>query len=324
LFNFLGDTTMRYSARALAALVVAFAFTAPAQAWTVDLNHSVTTTYAGPLNPTTFVLNPFAVTGTVVYQDDFAGSTPDSNEMVGGTGSYATGATQGALSESGGVVTMDLANSPTVIGGLTGSANNAAKLRPLNDYSSVLDNKLYRTDIFATASAFSIVNPDPKGQYGIRLRDGSPTGNSQIDFASLSVRTNGSGNTSIAFRTWVGNDYTVDPVGSWVTIDSVSLLAPTNATDIILALIKPFDTDDVETVGINESKQVFAAYAFYDSLTGLLSGATLLNGSKGLFHGEGWTQMEQFAGQVVPEPSTWLLMGIGLLGLLVASRRRLS
>jgi hypothetical protein len=311
---------MRYSIRTLAAVIVAFAFSSPASAWTVDLNHAITTTYAAPLNLASFILDPFAVTGTVVYQDDFGGSVPDSNEYASGSGSYVTGATRGSMSENGGVVTMDVSNSAVGTSGLSGNQRRMARLRPRNSYGT---SQLYQGAVFSTAAAYSIATPDERGRYGVRLHTGSPTGDPQIDFAEIAVRTR-QGNTKIVFRKWVGNDYTVSPVGGWSTIDSATLSVPTGATDIVLGLIKPFDTDDTGTVGINESKQVFAAYAFYDSVSDSLFGTTLLSGSTGLFHGENWTQMETFATQVVPEPGTWLLMGIGLISLLVTSRRRLS
>jgi hypothetical protein len=315
---------MRYSARAVAAMIVAFAFSNPASAWTVDLEAAGAYESASPFVAALPTPGGPLPGFTARYDDLFDGSPSNPDGIDGGIGGYNTGATRGlsAMTESGGVVTMDASAGEVSVSSLSGNTFLNTRLRPTYTADGDAhgnDTRLYADEYFVVGAQFSIATPDPRSRYGVRLRDGDPAQAGAIpDFVEAVVRTNSAGQTYVSMRQWTGNTATsgIPPTGSNAVIDQFLLsdvlgMAP-GATSIVLGLMKPGTNGDI-----------YGGFALRDSIGNILF-ADVFGGTGNIFHGEGWTRMEMFTTQVVPEPSTWLLMGIGLIGLLVTSRRRLS
>jgi hypothetical protein len=175
---------------------------------------------------------------------------------------------------------------------------------------------LFKTDIFTVSARFDLITPDEGEVYALRLYDpGVPSTNPSGGLIELRVRRAlGSTEATVQFRK---GEYYQDGGKTWLAVQD---LGP----DIPLDLSSGWDQIDLafdhSTAG---SKDITASFTYYD-LDGVKSPVTHNYGTKGtIFNTQEWTDVEFQAGRSVSvaEPTTMLLLGLGLIGLAGARRK---
>jgi hypothetical protein len=178
-----------------------------------------------------------------------------------------------------------------------------------------MTGSLLNSSNFAVGGIFDLVAPDKRGRYGIRLNDaGSSAQSQQID---LGVRMTKSGLLQAVFQ------YDGDRAQNGFDMTQAINLTPTLDQ---IAMLMYYDADlGTVRAGFFQMTRGFldgkTATELRDIVFG--TGTTWFANGYQMFNGEDFVRAEFFATQVVPEPSTWLMMLAGL-GLLIGIRKRVS
>ena len=266
------------------------------------------TSYAVQVGIDSFSSLVFDGTNFVPFTDTFSDGTPPPSGPSGQSSFYAVNSTSPLPAESGGLLPLDSSN------GLQGT--NAGGGARLNEAVTVSGTK---SQLFsATAGAISmsgiftlsaVSGPLNEG-YGIRFIDapaGSPPGsNQQVLELNVQWWTGNASNPAGFYIRYLVQDFNADSI---TTIDADLVNIPSGATEICLSLNRSDPS----------SSDFSASYAY---ATGGTCGSSVSLGSATGFAYEDFVRAQFHAFETVPEPATWLLMGMGLMGLGLVMRRK--
>jgi hypothetical protein len=160
-------------------------------------------------------------------------------------------------------------------------------------------------DALAVTAIFDLIDPTEAGQqYGVRFTDRAPSlMRPGSDLVEVSV-----------FRTFMDQLVVRFLEANFVvgTIDVLGTvpLDPLLGDQIALTLTSPANNNAAS-----------ASFAYING--GVVGASQSVPGSANIFEGEDWTRVQFLARQrIIPEPTTLLLIGIGLAGLGFARRRK--
>jgi hypothetical protein len=256
-------------------------------------------------------IDEFTVTknGLPFFTDPFSDGVPPPsapNFASGTPGTYFVDQ-NATLNESGGKVRLDTVGSAIVPGiGINLNFFFERALLLTNIDQSNLIAGLKNDDTFSVQGLFDLAVPTQSLEYyGIRLEDstGPNTGNDILD---LAVRRGLDGIDRVQF-------FRIDDVANTVTFFASVLLDP-NHDQILLDLTRPSTGSDAIT----------GSFAYVDG--GVVGPFTSFGTTVDIFRGENFTRASFLlvspAPASVPEPSTLILLGIGLAALAAPGWRR--
>jgi hypothetical protein len=257
------------------------------------------TSYAIQVNIDEFGI---AKNGSQFFLDSFLdGSEPPSTPTsfsYGVLGSFGTNA------ESGGKLLLD-----TAIGAFTGNAIEEARQAVvatlLTDISADMTPGLKSDDALTVGGLFDLVIPTGPlfSGYGVRFSDTTAGGTHQL--LQMFVRYDPvTGQPEIRY---ILQDFDANTI---TLLGSILLNPPSGADQIFLRIDKP-------QAATNE---FFGSYQFYDNGSPLALNTFGTPGSA--FNGENFVRAQFFASHAVPEPTSLLLFGSGLLLLAKRIRKR--
>ena len=178
---------------------------------------------------------------------------------------------------------------------------------------------LNETDSFIVSGLFDLgagAIPDSRGRMGMRLNDACPTCNNN-DLVDISLRNDGAGNFSVRFM--YNNDVRDPALADGYDFVQDSGILDLTAYDQIVFFLRNNGQGGIE-----------GGYALLDSaapsdLSTLAASATWFTDAYSMFTDETRVRAELFTTKrvvaPVPEPATYLMFGLGLIGVLTLRRR---
>jgi hypothetical protein len=243
----------------------------------------------------------------IVFNDTFSDGVPPPSGPFGPTTYGVFGDVTGA--ETGGRLFLDSSR-----GGLDANAAGAGRLDnaiTLLTSTSVAANGLWVTDNITAGVRFDLVTPAGPdfNAYGIQLNDAGPgipiSENLQISVAYLQQ-------VGAARIQFLNQNFAN---GIIQTLGIVPLAPPAGADQIDLVFARVLDANGGLT------NQFRASYSYVSAGTIIETGVFDQFGT--MFEGEDFVRARVFVAEaVIPEPSTYVLMLAGLLGLGAVARRR--
>ena len=263
-------------------------------------------------------IDQFTITrdGTTVLNDTFTDGVPPPSGPAGADTYFLSQGTPGP--ESGGLLELNTAN-----GSFSANAIETPRVVVVvTRLTCIIDcpvgsSKLGNTNLLKETGLFSFTIPTgPQFQaYGIRFSDNvaDRTGHGQL--VQLFVRFNDTdGKPEIAYVLQDFEHNIITPLGA-----PVDLLASLKS---LSELQNPVVPDQILfTLSQSVAGGSFCgSYEFFENNLDTGHGGAFNCGT--LFNGVDYVRGQFFAAQGVPEPETWLLMGVGVLGLVLVARRR--
>jgi hypothetical protein len=147
--------------------------------------------------------------------------------------------------------------------------------------------------MFEVSVLIDLVIPGAGESFSLRLTD-RVTGNTMDDFVQIQVANPSGSNPQIRFREQ-------DFVAKVITPIDADPISAASGDQVRLFLSHP--TENTNTIS--------ASYEFFKS--GVSQGTVVMSGSADIYSDEIWTRPEFAVSTAVPEPSTYLLMAVGML-----------
>jgi len=278
----------RFIQSAISVLFVMFGLAAPAQAYV-------------------FSIDNFSITknNTLIFDDAFEDGNPPPSAPDFTDGDPASYFVRGALGpESGTKLSIDRDDAVPVPRPAGGTALLQGALLNTNIQTGS-GRGLRLDDDLSLTGIFDYIAPSETNQfYAVRFTDrATGIGQPGNDIVSLQVRRTVSDQTVLELLKLSFVDGTVERIAEQAINDTHDQIVLTLATAA-------------------NSQAVQASYSFIDS--GTQSAIMTFADTVNIFNGEDWTRAQFIAGQVVPEPTTLTLMGLGLAGIGYRRKRKLA
>jgi hypothetical protein len=248
---------------------------------------------------------------TLNFTDNFSDGTPP---PCGPDGCgpqptfYGVNSTNPLPAESGGFLQLDSSNG--IVGANAGGGarinETVQKAGAISQLDKTTAGAISMTGIFTLSTVSGPLNEG----YGIRFIDapsGSPPGsNQQILELNVQWWTGNVSNPAGFYIRYLVQNFNLDTI---TTVDADLVNIPQGANEICLSLNRSAGSDNFS-----------ASYAY--GTNGACSGTTMSLGSAAGFAYQDFVRGQFHAFDTVPEPGTWLLMGVGLVALVAAARWR--
>jgi PEP-CTERM motif len=265
--------------------------------------------WSSPSHAIIVSLDQFTITqgSTTVLNDPFSGASPPPSGP-NGANTYIVQGTFPAGSESGGLLQLNSAN-----GVLTANAPETPRLFQGAENFSLLNNSA----VLVETGLFNLTIPPGPGfsAYGIRFSDNFPNATPAHPGQLVQLFVEFNATSQQAEIAYILQDFVTHTI---TQLDSpVLLLLPSGGADQILLTL------DEQNAG----GSFFGSYQFYKGgspVSGAGGGGIFADGLAlpGFSTGAQEIRGQFFAAQGVPEPGTWLLVVVGMVGLSLARRLR--
>jgi hypothetical protein len=241
-------------------------------------------------------IDEFAVikNGATIFTDPFGDGVPPPSAPAFTNGTPASYFVFGTLDEAAGRVRLDTTGANlTTFAGREFFVERALLLTNINPSDLALGLK--NDDTFSVTGRYDLTVPGALREfYGIRVNDGTPANQLPDDTLHLGVRRGADGVDRVQF-------FRLDFVTQTFT-SIASALLEAGHDQIFLDLARTSTSSDAVT----------ASFAYVDG--GVAGPVTTFGTTADIFHGENFTRAEFLFFTPVLEPSTWLLLGPGLIG----------
>ena len=246
---------------------------------------------------------------TLTFTDPFSDGPPPPcgpSGCVSQPTFYGVNSTSPLPAESGGFLQLDSSNGilGTNAGGGARINETVTKAGSISQLDQTTAGAISMTGIFTLSTVSGPLNEG----YGIRFIDapaGSPPGsNQQILELNVQWWTGNASNPAGFYIRYLVQDFNLDSIQ---TIDADLVNIPQGADEICLSLNRSAGSDSFS-----------ASYAY---ATGGTCGNQVSLGSATGFAYQDFVRAQFHAFETVPEPGTWLLTGMGLVGLRLVARR---
>jgi len=253
----------------------------------------------------------FSVTSsTLNFSDSFSDGSPPPCGPAGCATQptfYAVNSTSPLPAESGGLLQLDSSNGPQGTNAGGGARLNEAvtKSGSISQLDQSAAGAISMTGIFTLSTVSGPLNEG----YGIRFIDapaGSPPGsNQQVLELNVQWWTGNASNPAGFYIRFLVQDFNADSI---TTIDADLVNTPAGADEICLSFNRSAGSDSFS-----------ASYAYASG--GTCGNLVSLGAATGFIY-QDFVRPQFHAFETVPEPGTWLLMGMGLVGLALVGRRK--